>query len=158
MFFLKIKTTVKIIFTLMLLSTAHLTSAGEILGSGKIERMFTVEDLVENFKNIELTTTTYWSDTPQVFKGPYLEDLLDALGIEDDEAFEIYALDGYSVRFNSWNDVAHHKPIVAIHADGQPLNEKFGPFFLVADLSDAEPMEDNLWVWAIRGIKLSKSD
>jgi hypothetical protein len=87
---------------------------------------------------------------PVTVEGPYLKDLLAAVGAEGDTV-SLVALDGYASELN-WSDVEALDWIVGIRADGRPLGlGQRGPLWVVYSYPDGRALtaEDELrWPWA----------
>lgn len=87
---------------------------------------------------------------PVVVEGPYLKDLLAAVGAEGDTV-SLVALDGYASELNM-SDVEALDWIVGLRADGQPLGlGQRGPLWVVYSYPDGRALtaEDELrWPWA----------
>jgi hypothetical protein len=87
---------------------------------------------------------------PVTVEGPYLKDLLAAVGAAGDTV-SLVALDGYASELN-WSDVEALDWIVGIRADGKPLGlGQRGPLWVVYSYPDGRALtaEDELrWPWA----------
>lgn len=88
---------------------------------------------------------------PVRLRGPLLAEVLALAGAED-KAVTLYALDGYGVRLEP-EDLAAHRWVLAIEADGRPLGiGGRGPAWLayeVAAPKRASTEEEGKWVWSV---------
>jgi len=91
------------------------------------------------------------------FSGPLLADVLTHVGATGDQ-LQLTALDGYAVAFDTAH-VEEHRPIVAIAADGRPLDiGRLGPATIVfpptADAALAQELNSQA-IWALFHIAVS---
>ena len=146
--------TFKLLTIIIFIFGAGIVTAKDLVIDNKDSRLIlTGEQIRENFKFHAVNTTTYWSENISLYEGPYLKDILSYTGIEADDFFSIYAYDGFSVQFDDPSILDKYNPILAVTMDGAPLNKKWGPYFIISDHSMDPPMDDNYWVWAVKGIR-----
>lgn len=84
-----------------------------------------------------VTTATIWTEGPQEFGGPRLDDLLRCFG-SDAHRFELHALNGYVIEIGPEVDtLARRGGLVAMARNGSPLTRRSkGPLWLVFPYDD----------------------
>lgn len=94
------------------------------------------------------------------FAGVWLDDFLDAEGIDDAVTLRFVAHDDYTT-FITPDDRAAKRYMLATRLDGDPLTrEEFGPTMLIipedADAVEAGTVSMTSWIWAIKDIYLQQ--
>lgn len=84
-------------------------------------------------------------------KGPLIADVLKAVGASEGATVQVMALDGYVVELSA-GDIAAHRWIIALDADGRPLGVgQRGPLWSMYDTGGAPATdeEEARWVWSV---------
>jgi hypothetical protein len=104
-----------------------------------------------------MTTITPWRETPAVFEGVLLRDVLSQNGLEDAQQIRVIAENGYAVEIN--RDIwMNWEVLVATRVNGAPHSRRNrGPIQFVLPMSaDAEAGAGHMasnWVWMAERIE-----
>jgi hypothetical protein len=86
--------------------------------------------MLEAMEPVEFTTTTTWTEGPQVFRGVLLRDLLDNVGVTGG-TLRAFAVNDYAVDIPV-SDAVQGGPIVAYLLNGRPMSVRDkGPLWIV---------------------------
>lgn len=117
-------------------------------------RAFTRRDLA-SLRWRQITTDFPAGGEERVFEGPPLSLVLEEAGLPDRPVL-LTAFDGYEAEIDP-DMIARHEPILALRADGQPLDTGgLGPVMLVwprANRGALADMSDDLWPWGVFAIR-----
>lgn len=109
---------------------ALLTVTGDIAVTNADGAAVFDRGMLEAMEPVEFTTTTMWTDGPQVFTGVLLLDLLTALGVTEGK-IRATALNDYAVDIPV-SDAVEGGPIVAYLLNGEPMSVRDkGPLWIV---------------------------
>lgn len=116
-------------------------------------RAFTRRDLA-SLRWRQITTDFPAGSEERVFDGPPLSLVLSEAGLSG-VMVRLTGFDGYEVEIDP-QMIARHEPILALRADGQPLNTGgLGPVMLVwprGNRGALAGMSDDLWPWGVFAI------
>lgn len=103
----------------------------------------------------ELRTRTPWYQEAVTFKGPLLQDLLDAVGARG-QSLRIIALNDYAVEVPV-EDARQFQPILAYEINGKRLSVRDkGPLFLIYPFDSRPELKNDLYygrsIWQISSI------
>ena len=107
-----------------------LTVSGDIAATNADGAAAFDREMLAAMPMVEFTTTTTWTDGPQVFTGVSLHHLLDTLGV-DDGTLRAFAVNDYAVDIPV-SDAVDGGPIVAYLRNGEPMSIRDkGPLWIV---------------------------
>lgn len=107
-----------------------LTVSGDIAVTNADRAAVFDRAMLEAMAPVEFTTTTTWTDGPQVFKGVLMRDLLLMLGVTGG-TIRATAINDYAVDIPV-SDAVEGGPIVAYLLNGQPMSVRDkGPLWIV---------------------------
>ena len=119
------------------------------------KRVYAPADL-ERFPTYRLTTTTPWRETPTVFEGVMLRDVLSASGLVGPEGIIVSAEDNYSTPM-SRAMIDAVDVMIATRVDGQPHRRRNrGPIQFVIDSEDftrSDLASEAHFVWMVSRIE-----
>lgn len=136
----------------------HLPAELVVVDQAGTEHIYTPADL-EQLGAYRLTTTTPWRDTPAVFEGASLRDLLERHGLADGDAILVVAENEFQtiIEREVWENVPM---ILATRVDGQAHSRRArGPIqFVVPDdiYSRGEHVFERHLVWMAARIQPSE--
>jgi hypothetical protein len=107
-----------------------LTVSGDIAATNVDGAAVFDRAMLEAMEPVEFTTTTTWTDGPQVFKGVLLQDLLELLGVAEG-TLRASAVNDYAVDIPV-SDAVEGGPMIAYLLNGQPMSVRDkGPLWIV---------------------------
>lgn len=145
------------IATIFLL-TALCSHAGETIltleSQGK-ERSFTLEQLLPHI-DMELITSTPWTDGPTTFVGISAKEILNMLEVEKAD-LKVTALNNYWSRI-PYRDIEKYNPVFAVKKNGQTMSvREKGPVWVIYPLSDFDEQNNEIlhsrMVWQVSRIE-----
>lgn len=113
--------------------------------------------MLEALGTDSLTTTTNWTDGPQVFDGVRVSKVLTAVGAHGTVALGT-ALNDYAVEIPV-SDFLDYPVLLALRANGVELTSRDkGPIWIVYPRDDfsalRDPRNDLKWIWQLRSIEI----
>lgn len=98
-------------------------------------KQFDIEGL-RALGQVEISTTSIWTDGKIRFTGVPMKTLTDSLGIDQDE-LRLHALNAYQVTF-PLAEATDHAPVLAYAMDGKPMSVRDkGPIWLIYPYDEA---------------------
>ncbi len=112
---------------------------------------------LEAMPQIEVRTSTAWTDGAPVFKGPLVREVLAAAGAAGTEV-EARALNDYWVSI-PMADFDTYDVILALEMDGEPLSRRDkGPIWIVYPRDDHPALQtqayNNRWIWQLQSLSV----
>lgn len=134
--------------TVLTVTGAIANTNGE--GSARFDRR-----MLSSLGQIEIRTTTDWTDGATRFRGPKLRDVLDAVGAAGGR-LTATALNDYAIQIPI-QDAQDYDVILAMEQDGEPLSIRTkGPIWIVYPRDDHDELRsvefNSRWIWQLASL------
>ncbi|MEL6279399.1 MAG: molybdopterin-dependent oxidoreductase [Pseudomonadota bacterium] len=108
---------------------------------------------LEAMAQVEVSTTTEWTDGVTRFVGPKIRDVLERAGLDEANAVRAIAANDYAVEIPV-ADLLTYDAILAMRMNGEPLSlRNKGPLWIVFPRDEhealADPVFNTYWIWQL---------
>ena len=109
----------------------------------------------------QFVTHHSWSETPESFSGPLLEDVLD-MACDNTKKIKLTALNNYAIDMD-FSQLKQYQPIIALSVNGKRLSiREKGPLWIMLPLDDLKGIKekslDGVLIWQLSDIAILKAD
>lgn len=134
-----------------------LTVSGNVAHSNAVSGAEFDREMLADFPQHEIRTTTEWTDGVKTFRGPLVRDLLDSIGASGTSVVAT-ALNDYAVEIPI-REFQAYAVILAVSMDGEELTVRDkGPIWIVYPRDQHRELQgpemNDRWIWQLRSLEI----
>lgn len=134
-----------------------LTVSGNVAHPNAVSGAEFDREMLADFPQHEIRTTTEWTDGVKTFRGPLVRDLLDSIGASGTSVVAT-ALNDYAVEI-SIREFQAYAVILAVSMDGEELTVRDkGPIWIVYPRDQHRELQgpemNDRWIWQLRSLEI----